>query len=218
MKRFLMILFMLSCSSSKTVQIDGFYYRMFHALELKTDSTFSYTYRLSEVESKAFGNWRSVDGNKIILNSQIDVENLPLNVKESKRNINDKVISLDIDENFSLDLIHNIEFEVIINKSLTIRSDSNIINVKRNPPINTIKINIYYIFKELPHVHTTRKYISTKEYNVSNSENNYFDISFPFWEDMFLYETIKHDTLEIKGDKLYWDSKGKPKFKRRQLQ
>lgn len=196
------------------MHLSGEYSRMFNFLELKEDSTFAYTRRGMTLEAQAFGTWKLISPKQIVLNSHIDIENLPLEIIEKKRNLPEKTIEILVDDKFDADLLHNIDYEFIINRNDTVRQQNPKINIPENNLLNRIKINAYYVYKDLPEIHTTRESVSTQEYEVQETQYDYYLITFPFWGSMFLYETIKNDTIDIKGNNLYWKNKGKPKFKR----
>lgn len=214
MKRYALILFLISCSSAKEINISGEYSKMLNFLELKEDSTFVYTRRGMTLEAQAFGRWKLISPKQIVLNSEIDIGNLPMEVIEKKKNLPEKTIEVLVDYKFDKDLLHNIDYEFIINRIDTIRQQNPKINIPENDLLNTIRINAYYVYRDLPEIHTTRESVSTQEYIVNEPENDYFLVTFPFWESMFLYETVKSDTLDIKRNYLYWRSKGKQKFRR----
>lgn len=214
MKKYTLVLMLISCSSAKDMNLSGEYSRMFNFLELKEDSTFAYTRRGMTLEAQAFGDWKLITPKQIVLNSHIDIENLPLGVIEKKKNLPEKTIEILVDDEFDADLLHNINYEIIINRKDTIKQQNPIIYLPENSSLNTIKINAYYVYKNLPEIHTTRESVSTQEYKVKEKQSDYYLITFPFWARMFLYETIKNDTIEINGNKLNWKNKGKPKFKR----
>ena len=214
MKKYILVLAFFSCSSSKEMGFSGEYSRMYNFLELKADSTFAYTRRVMNLEAQAFGNWELISPKEIVLNSHIDIENIPLEVIEKKKNIPEKTIEIIVDKRFDKDLLQNVRYEFIFNRADTVNVEDPVVKLTKGKILNTIKINAHYVYNELPEIHTTREYVSTQEYRVKETENDYYIITYPFWESMFLQETIKNDTIKINGNKLYWKNKGKPKFKR----
>lgn len=214
MKRYTLILLLFSCSSAKEMQLSGEYSRMSNILQLNEDSIFVYKRRVMTLEAQSIGTWKLINPKQIVLNSHIDIENLPLKVIEKKKNLPQKTIEILVDDKFDSDLLHNIDYELITNRVDTVRQQSPIFNLPENNLLNTIKINAYYVYRNLPEIHTTRESVSTEEYEVQETQNDYYLITFPFRGSMFLYETIKNDTIDIKENKLYWKNKGKPKFKK----
>jgi len=210
----IIFLFFLLVSCSNKIMITGTYSRINETLELKSDSTFIYMYRIERPLSASKGIWRQVNENEIMLTSTYHLDNLPVEVIESRMQNENVQFKIEPKESFDPSLMHNLEFGVVIDGLEIVRKNDVLIEVPASRSCRTIRINIYYIFNDLPVIHATRESLSTASYEVKSTAANFFRISFPLEPEMFYSETIEDDTIEVKSNKLYWPRKGRPYFKR----
>jgi hypothetical protein len=197
-----------SCSEHS---IEGMYQRKFETLDLKPNSTYSYVYRLEWVKARSEGNWKSINENTIVINSQYDVNNLPLKVTERTEAISESIFKL-IPDGLDSFLRKNIQYELILDEQSLGRQTQEEIKVQRTTNPTSFKVIIYIDTNVLPF--PPRDNVSTETYKIQTSQSNAFEVHIPLNADMFYYENISNDTLKIKGNKLHWASKGAPPYKR----
>lgn len=214
MKNCFLALLLCSCASSREINLVGKYSKMFHTIELKSDSTFLYKYRVAIPESEAFGKWETDDANQIILNSSYNINNFPVSVRAGVADIPHHKFIVLVGDNFEKDHLHNLEYELVVNGTRSIRVENPIIEYLHDTTIEYFRVNIYYLFKDFPYMYEGVKQVSSSNYFVDSKKANYFEVLMPITLNVFGLETIKNDTILIKKNKLYWKNKGESKFKR----
>lgn len=205
--------FLFSCS--KEITVPGVYTRKFETLNLKRDSTYEYMYRVERPQLASKGTWKIIGEDKIEVNSFYNLNNLPVEVKESIDLRETYLFEIVPQGTFYSDMRHNIEFGIVINGKEIARMSNALIEVPVKEDIRTMEVNIYYVFNDLPVIHVTRESLSTELYNVRSGQATVFKIKFPLESEMFYSETVEGDTIRVKRDKLFWLRKGDSYFKKK---
>jgi len=189
------------------------YQRKFETLDLKSNSTYSYVYRIEWVKGRSEGNWKSINENTIVISSQYDVNSLPLKVIEKTEGTDGISIFKIIPDGLDSSLRKNVQYELILDGQSLGRQAQEEIKVQRTSNPTSFKLKIYIDTNILPF--PPRDNVGTEAYKIQTSQSNTFEVHVPLNADMFYYENISNDTLKVTGDKLYWPSKGAPPYKRK---
>jgi len=201
--------FVFSCSKKS---VEGLYQRKFETIDLKSNFTFSYVYRIEWVKKKSEGRWKNVGKNEVVISSQYDVDSLPVKVIERDGNIEGESIFKMIPEGIDSSLRKGLQYELFLNGQSYGRQKQGEIKVRKPSDLASVKIRIYVDKNILPF--PPRDSVSTETYRVQSTQSNSFEVHLTLNADMFYYENISNDTLKVKGKKLYWASKGNPPYKK----
>ncbi|MCL1934039.1 MAG: hypothetical protein FWF53_09560 [Candidatus Azobacteroides sp.] len=174
---------------------------------LNNDSTFNYLYQPSWYKKEvSFGNWKmDKDNKRVIINSFIqDIHNIPVVVTETKNN------------NYSFPLF---VFDNPLKSDTSVKWALNVNNT--DYPLNTdsleldkgIVVEHFYLTGCIALEDSTYRApfplqdtIQSEKYNVKNTSNNLYHISFPAFVDydIFQYKPLQ-DSLKLNGNTLFFE-------------
>ena len=167
------------------------------------DNSFDYCFRGEGTGRKdwSYGKWEQISNNRAVLNS-IRHDSLPIIVSEYMQNIENKLII------FSKEWCEwDLPITLIVNGkkiNITGRDQSVLLSDDDFPIVERISVMASLadpILSEMANFTT----ISTITYNVGNSDNNIFYISFPFDKKLYEFFYLKelNDTVTIKRNSLW---------------
>ncbi len=171
-------------------------------IDINKDSTFNIK-RIRFLGSYiSYGKWHIEKKRKLVLNSVLDVQNLPINVNESYNpNHSTKLISIDNLEHLDDD----IKYDVVLNDTLHFKN-VDVFHVNEEVSIKTIKIKFYislpenYQYSLLPIVDT----LLSENYHVKYRESNEISVRcIPIVNiDLFYYIPINNLSFISEGNSI----------------
>ena len=179
-------------------------------LQLKSDNTYIYEYKLGFKYHNSKGRWIRKN-NILILNSLFDdLLKIPLTVKEEINPHNNSLV-FEITNPLPIDTICN--YYIVIKD--TIINIGNNGKLSLNKDVNNVpSIQVKYLCKDIVQTpYPLRNELISNIYQVKSNETNYFRIKWDINSDLFYYETIKNDTLVIKDKEISWPSKNLTLYK-----
>ena len=176
------------------------------SIELNSDSTFTYNFRGGFHGKVSAGFWKTDKDNKrIIINSFIqDIQNIPVVVAETKSNnhsfplfVFDNPLKLDTSVKWALN-VNDIDYP-LNNDSLVLEKEIVVENFYLTGYI-VLEDSTYRV--QFPLQDT----IQSEKYNVKNTSNNLYHISFPAFVDynIFHYKPLQ-DSLKLNRNTLFFE-------------
>jgi hypothetical protein len=205
---FTLLIFLMQCS------FKGTYTRRFERLIINNDSTFEYFFDAGWNKRYAFGTWHFLSKGKILISSDIDMNNIPVTVTKTNSNRNELLLNPKTTNEKSV--MEALTYEIVNNhvkysqarpfQRIQLDSITELTNL-------TIRISLP---PEQIRPYVLRKEINSTNFNLNQSltEKNLYLVTFPLNLDMFYSEYVDRDTLELQGKKIFWRKKGPAGFKK----
>jgi hypothetical protein len=172
-------------------------------LELNSNNTYTYKYQLGFKYSISEGTWKK-SNNVLILNSSLnDLFRIPLTVEE---NITSQTNFMKFEIINPLPIDTLCSYIIILNDTIVIQDKYGEIDLsKKSSTISSIQVK--YLCKEIVQTpYPLRNVLRSEIYKIKTTETNYFRIKWDINYDLMYYETMRNDTLCIKGNEIYWPS------------
>jgi hypothetical protein len=172
-------------------------------LNLKSNFTYTYQYKLGFKYCKSEGNWKK-ENNIVILNSSLeDLSKIPVTIKEEVKPKNNSVL-FDIINPLEQDTVY--KYQIVLNDTI-FNYDKNGVYSLRKTGDSLQTIQLKFLCKDTAIIpFPLRNKLSSAIYQVKSSRTNYFSIKWDIDWDLFYYEAIRNDTLFISGKELTWPS------------
>jgi hypothetical protein len=210
---FCVVLLFFSCKT--TIDIFGDYANIhrgpkyvpwIYSLTLNNDSTYKYYYSCGWIKKVSFGNWETDNDNKrIIINSFIqDILNIPVVVTETKSN----------NYSFPLFVFDNpLKSDTSVKWVLNVNDTGYPLNSDSLELDKGIVVESVYLTGHIALEDSTYRVpfplqdtIQSEKYNVKNTSNNLYHISFPAFVDydIFHYKPLR-DSLKLNRNTLLFE-------------
>jgi hypothetical protein len=151
----LLIAIMVACSQKI---VTGTYSRKFETLELRSDSSYSYLFRIVQPKYISKGSWKMIDDDQVVLNSYFVYEKLPLDVKENQLLMSDSIsISLRPQIDFDPEYMESFKFSLIADDKLIYKGADKSIRVPlQQKSLECLKVVIHLVNDSLPIISGSR--------------------------------------------------------------